>query len=272
MALDPQGRLWVADTGNDRFAIFAADGSFVETWGSRGKGDGQFILERSNGDGYGAIAFAPDGTFYVLDVGNYRVQKFAADRTFLASWGGFSQAPGTYTDPIGIAVDAAGVVYVLDDARDVVERYSADGAMLGSFDQHPDGPGGANTANALGLDAAGNVYVASCCSAGNQVVKVDPTGTLVAIFGAPGSGDGQFNEQPTGIAVDTAGRVFVGAGPGEGQVRVFAADGRLLASWGAEGEFPWGIVLDGHGNVYVADSLANTVTKFRLLPPLAPAS
>src|SRR5262245_26647362 len=70
MAIDPDGRLWVADTGNDRFTILEPDGTFVETWGSRGSGDGEFRLERANGDGYGAIEFAPDGSFYVLDVGN----------------------------------------------------------------------------------------------------------------------------------------------------------------------------------------------------------
>ena len=91
MALDPQGQLWVADTGNHRFAIFTPDGEFVETWGSPGEGNGEFNLQDSRGDAFGAVAFAPDGSFYVLDVGNYRVQRFAADRTFVTSWGGFGQ-------------------------------------------------------------------------------------------------------------------------------------------------------------------------------------
>jgi sugar lactone lactonase YvrE len=268
MALDPQGQLWVADTGNDRFAIFTPDGEFVETWGSRGDGDGEFVLERSNGDGYGAVAFAPDGSFYVLDVGNHRVQKFAPDRTFVTSWGGSGQEPGTYTDPIGIAVDAAGTVYVIDDARDVVERYAPNGSVLGSFDAHPNTDGGLNTANSLGLDAAGNAYVSDI--APYQVEKFDTEGNLVATIGAAGSEDGHFKDQPTAIAVDDAGRVFVSEGPGGGRVQVFDTDGRFLASWGAEGQFPFGVVLDGQGNVYVNDAFANTVQKLHLLPPLAP--
>src|SRR3954454_6166095 len=109
MALDPQGHLWVADTGNSRFAILEPDGTFVEYWEHRGTGVGEFNLQRSNGDGFGAIAFAPDGSFYVLDVGNHRVEHFAKDRSFIKAWGGFGTTPGTYTDPIGLAVDAHGV-------------------------------------------------------------------------------------------------------------------------------------------------------------------
>lgn len=273
LALDPQGRLWVADTGHDRFAIFSPDGTFIETWGSRGSDEGEFMLERRNGDGYGAVAFASDGSFYVLDVGNFRVQKFAADRTFVSAWGGFGQPPGTFTDPIGIAVDSEGTVYVLDDARNVVERYSPDGVVLGSFDAQL---GGVNTGNAIGLDAAGNVYVTSCCAADNRLLKFDPAGTLIAVFGAPGSGDGEFRDQPMGIAVDAAGRAYVGQvfdeqRPGSGQVMVFDVDGKFLTAFGAEGIFSFGIALDDQGNVYVTNSLANTIQKFRLLPPLAPA-
>jgi sugar lactone lactonase YvrE len=169
MALDPQGRLWVADTHNGRFAIFEPDGTFLETWGSKGEGDGQFNLQRANGDGYGGIAFAPDGSFYVLDAGNRRVQRFSPEREFLGSWGGFGQEPGQYMDPVAIEVADDGTVYVLDDTRDVVERYDPQGNPLGSIDAHPDSAGGPNTANLMTVDDAGNVYVNSCCSEGDFV-------------------------------------------------------------------------------------------------------
>jgi outer membrane protein assembly factor BamB len=89
MAIDPKGRLWVADTGNSRFAIFDPDSTFVEYWEHRGSGRGEFLLQQSNGDGCGAIAFAPDGSFYVLDCGNYRVEHFDKNRTFIKDWGSF---------------------------------------------------------------------------------------------------------------------------------------------------------------------------------------
>jgi outer membrane protein assembly factor BamB len=272
MALDPQGRLWVADTGNDRFVIFEPSGTFVGTWGSSGAGEGQFKLRRPNGDGYGGIAFAPDGSFYVLDVGNRRVQRFSPERQYVGSWGSFGPEPGQYMDPIAIEVADDGTVYVLDDARDVVERYDAEGNVLGSIDAHPDGPGGANTANLMTIDAAGNVYVDSCCSAGNLVEKLAPNGGLVwtvdTVDGHP------FADQPSGVAVDAQGRVFVSIAS---EVMIFDSDGALLGRWGdagtADGQFvfPYAVLLDGDGAIYVADHGGQRVEKFKLLPPLGPA-
>jgi DNA-binding beta-propeller fold protein YncE len=295
MAIDPKGRLWVADTGNSRFAIFEPDGTFVEYWEHRGSGVGEFNLERSNGDGFGAIAFAPDGSFYVLDVGNYRVEHFDQQRKYLNAWGGFGSTPGKFSQPSGLAVDAQGVVYVLDDARGVIEWYDAEGNVLGSVDDNPSSPPGSNTVNSFSLDEQGNFYVSDCCSAGNQVQKLDPTGALLVTFGAKGIGPGQFSDQPEGAAVDAAGRLFVGQGgtypvpvsrdPAADLVQIFDADGSFLASFGPPGlwsgpsdptgdgqvEFPFSIVLDGLGNVYVADAWGNRIDKFRLLPPFAPA-
>jgi sugar lactone lactonase YvrE len=142
--------------------------------------------------------------------------------------------------------------------------------VLGSFDAHPDSDGGLNTANQLGLDAAGNIYVSDIDPF--RIEKFDPAGNLLATIGEPGVEDGQFKGQPIAIAVDAEGRMFVSETPEGGRVQVFDADGQFLTSWGAEGQFPVGVVLDGQGNVYVDDALANTVQKFRLLPPLAPAT
>jgi outer membrane protein assembly factor BamB len=273
MALDPKGGLWVADTGNSRFAIFDPEGNFIEYWEHRGTGLGEFILERSNGDGYGAIAFAPDGSFYVLDVGNRRVEHFDTQRHFVKAWGGFGTTPGTFSDPIGLAIDAHAVVYVLDDVRGVIESYDKDGNVLGSIDDHPSSPPGFNTANSLSLDGQGNFYVSDCCTAGNQVQKLDPSGTLLVTFGAAGTGAGDFANQPGSMAIDGTGRLF--AADGDGSVKVFAPDGSFLVSFtapGVGGTNGWitGLILDGAGFGYVAESGSNLIEKFRLLPPFAP--
>ena len=277
IVLDPQGRLWVADAGNSRFAIFTPDGTFVEYWGSKGKGDGQFNLTYASGNPNGSIAFEPDGSFFVLDAANRRVQHFDKDRKFLNSWGGFGTGPGQYNDAIGIAIDSQGLVHLLDDGRDVVETYDQDGTVLGSFSPGLPGP---NTADSLALDAQGNAYVSACCSAGNGVRKFDPKGTLVTTIGAGSSGPGRFADSPVGMAIDSAGRLFVTDGPtgSADKVLVFDADGSYLSSFASPGSgpgqigFAWGVALDGQGNVYVVDAGGNRLEKFRLLPPLAPSA
>jgi hypothetical protein len=42
MAFAPDGSLWVADSDHNRFQLFAADGTYLETWGGPGTGEGQF--------------------------------------------------------------------------------------------------------------------------------------------------------------------------------------------------------------------------------------
>ena len=88
-AFDPQGNLWVPDGRNSRFQIFAPDGTLLEVWGEPGSAEGQFnFLEAGfGGYGQGAITFDAAGNFYVVDTGNYRVQKFGPDRRFLTAWG-----------------------------------------------------------------------------------------------------------------------------------------------------------------------------------------
>jgi hypothetical protein len=55
-------------------------GTFLGKWGSYGSGDGQFDYP------YG-VAVAPDGTVYVADSGNHRIQRFSATGAFLGKVG-----------------------------------------------------------------------------------------------------------------------------------------------------------------------------------------
>lgn len=67
LAADLDGRIYVADTGNDRIQVFDFDGGFVRSIGSSGSGDGQFSGPR-------AIYLAPfDEGLVVADTGNDRV-------------------------------------------------------------------------------------------------------------------------------------------------------------------------------------------------------
>jgi hypothetical protein len=275
IAIDPTCRIWVADTANDRFAIFDQSGAFVEYWQPADDAAGKFDLANAYGDGLGTVAFAPDGSFYVLDQGNNRVQHFDKNRKHLGSWNGSGTDAGRFKDAGGLAVDAKGVVYVLDDARDVVETYDKDGHVLTSFSPHLPG---ALTTNGMKLDAQGDIYVVACCEAGNEVRKFDPQGRLLAKIGSIG---GAGVTQIAGVAIDAAGRVYtLPSGPGASGdvVHVFDKDGNPVASFGSTGSgdgqfgpgWVFGIALDGQGNVYLTDPGKNRLEKFRLLPPIAP--
>jgi len=251
LAEAPDGWLWAAEAMSDRFAIFEADGSFVETWGSTGSGEGEFDMTRGNGDPYGMIAFEPDGSFFVLDVGNRRVQAFDANRAFVGAWGSFGAGPGQFSDPISIAIDAAGNVSVLDQGRRVIETFDRAGTVLRTIEAFPAAVNPRNGANQLAIGRNGHFYVSVVNP--NEVIELDPDGNLVREYG---STNNPFADQPNYIAFDGDGRVYVTQGPGRADqpgVVVFDADGTYLGGFGRLGSgeadlgFAWGIVITDSG-------------------------
>jgi outer membrane protein assembly factor BamB len=256
MALGPDGNLWVTDPLNDRFSIFTPDGAFVETWGSSGDGDGEFEFQRFNGDWYGGVAFAPDGSFFTLDAGNRRVQHFNKDRKFIGKWGSFGTKPGQFQLPTAIALSPDGTVHVLDEGRGVIERYDADGSVLGSVDPFQGHPSGFNTAGAMSIGDDGSTYVTMFGP--DQIVRLDPGGTITHVYDSESFPDG-----PGYPFADATGRLFASQGPvrsGAPAVLVFDPAGRYLGGWGSVGSqpgdlsFPTGIVVDDEGDVYVGDA------------------
>jgi hypothetical protein len=269
LARDPQGRIWVVDGANSKFAIYQPDGTFVTFWQPS---DGPAIdLVRDTGDTYGAIAFAPDGSRYILDVGNHRVLAYDPSGAFRTTWGSEGVATGQLSDPTGILVRDDGSVSVFDDNRGVIETYDRDGAVLGTVSVITTVPAGFNTANGFAIDAAGNLYVSQITtSRSGQVQKFSPTGQPLTVFGA--SGPGQFQEQPGLIAIDGAGRLYVTQGfnriDGLG-VLVFNPDGTYVGGFGPAGNatedalgFPTGILIDREGNLIVVDSGAPVQGQF----------
>lgn len=68
--VDTNGDVYVADSVGNRVQKFDTDGNFITEFGENGTGDGQFTFPTD-------VAVEPDGSaVYVLDVLNYRVQKF----------------------------------------------------------------------------------------------------------------------------------------------------------------------------------------------------
>src|SRR5207247_742595 len=77
IAIDANGNILVADTGNGRIEKFAPAGTFLSTIGSKVGSQGQ--LSAPNG-----IAVDRSGNIYVADAGTHRVLKLAPDGTFSA--------------------------------------------------------------------------------------------------------------------------------------------------------------------------------------------
>lgn len=129
VAVNEQGdRIYVLDAGGinsqwHRVLVFDGDGRKINEIGRRGTGEGEFNLPNQ-------LTVAPDGTLYVLDAGNFRVQAFSPDGEYLRSWGKVGRNLGDLARPRGIAVDNEGNVYVTDGAFRNFQVFSPQGELL----------------------------------------------------------------------------------------------------------------------------------------------
>jgi DNA-binding beta-propeller fold protein YncE len=113
VAVDQAGRIYVTapvETYRARHRpsvwVFSPSGTLLNSWGSRGSGDGQLSSPS------GIAVDSSSGKVYVADSGNHRVQVFSADGNFLRKWGSEENyGDGMLGKPQWIAVDASGTVY-----------------------------------------------------------------------------------------------------------------------------------------------------------------
>jgi len=110
VALDRQGRIYVADTFNFRVQIFEADGTFVKAFGTPGDSPGTF--NRAKG-----IGVDSEGHIYVLDAGFNNFQIFDDTGQLLLFVGAPGRRPGEFFLPAGLYVDGEDRIYVADQAN-----------------------------------------------------------------------------------------------------------------------------------------------------------
>jgi hypothetical protein len=137
--IDPAGRIWVPSGLDSKFWIFSPAGKFLESWGKPGPADGQFDFVTASGgarQAYGGIAFAADGSFWVADTGNHRVQHFDKDRVFLESLGDAA----LFDMPVAIAIDVGGDIFIDDAGRREIQEYNQSLAHVLTFASGVAGP------------------------------------------------------------------------------------------------------------------------------------
>ena len=165
--------------------------------------------------------------------------------------------------PVYVAVSpVSGDVYVTDRASGDIYVYAPDGTFKETFNPGATLKGWAPLG--IAFDAKGSMYVTNLGAPFQAVHRFGPDGTLTATYGKPN----QFNF-PNGVAVDTAGYVYV-TDSNNGRMVVFAPDGTEAATikrGAAQADLglPRGNAVDSEGRVYVADVAAQSVQVYREL-------
>lgn len=204
VAVGPDGTVYVADTWAHRVQHFTSDGHFLSQWGFFS----QYSADRRPGAFYGprALTVGPDGTVYVADTGDKRVQVFGPQGQFLREWGGGGSAPGQLDEPVGLALDPDGRVLVADTWNHRVQVLEPDGWPVLQWPIAGWNNPAAEEKPYLAVDAEGRVYVTD--PGHYRVLVFDRQGNYLYGFGQFGFDWASFG-LPTGIALGPDGALYV---------------------------------------------------------------
>jgi uncharacterized protein (TIGR03437 family) len=218
VALDSNGKLYIADRGNNRIRAVAPDGSIATIAGNGNPGGG--------GDGFAAtsaplagpqgVAVDGGGNVYIAEFGHSALRKVGADGTITTIAGNGSccysgdGGPGVaaaLNSPWGVAVDATGDVYFSDF--------------------------GNNAVRAIGPAASTPTITTVTNGASNQTGALAP-GEVVVVYGT-GLGPGQLVQSTGSVATQLAGvSVLFNGTPGQ-MLYAFAGQASAVVPPGVTG-------------------------------------
>lgn len=254
LAIDREGNLYVADTGNNRIRKVSKEGNVTTLAGDGTAGYRDGPAAQAQFDAPVGVAVGPDGNVYVADTYNDRVRVVNADgqvKTIAGAGGpgyadGDAQTVALFDTPCAVSVNAAGELLVADTGNNRLRKITKDGRVttLALFN-----PSAANTAA-----NSSNVNTNS-----TNVNANSPPGST-----APSSTPFELS-RPAGLVVTDDGFIYV-TELDRGRVVQVAPDGsaRTIAGLGSgfadgdgltEARFnqPAGIALLADGSLAVAD-------------------
>ena len=300
LAIDGEGNLFVADTGNYTVRrIVIATGAVTTLAGSprtAGSADGvgaaaSFYLPMDvASDGMGNLFITEDCTIRKVVVATGAVTTFAGAPGEVGSTDG-TGAGARFGNPVGVASDGAGNLFVADSYSNTIRKIvistgavttlagapgntpSADGGGIGGTDER-------SALSAVAIDGEGNLFVVDDQLIRKVVIATGEVTTFAGSVTVYGSADGVGTSArfayPEGVASDGAGSLFIANGGNQTIRKVDLATGTVTTlaglpegdpgsadGTGSAARFnePNGLVCDGAGSLFVADSKNDTIRK-----------
>jgi hypothetical protein len=299
LSVDGSGNVYVADTANNTVREITSGGAastLAGLAGSAGSSDGTGANARFQGPQ--GLAVSSD-TVYVADTGNGTIRTVTTGgqvNTLAGLAGNFGSVDGTgsaarFYGPQAMAADGSGNVYVADTWNDTIRKVTSAGVVttIAGLAGNRGGSDGTNngalfnTPMGVAVGGSGTLYVGDTYNHTVRQLTLVGTNwvasTIAGLAGVWGSADGTNSSarffEPEGIVVDGSGNLYVmDAGNNTirkvtpagtnwvvntvaGQAGIFgSSDG---SGTNAQFNSPAGVAMDSSGNVYVADSINNTI-------------
>jgi len=213
---------------------------------------------------------------------NYSITTVAGDGN--ATFADGNSTTASFNIPFGVAVDSSGNIFVADEMNNKIRKIDSSGNVttVAGDGNATFADGNSTTASfkyptGVALDGSGNIFVSDYGN--NKIRKIDTSGnvTTVAGTGVMGFADGNSTTakfgQPTGVALDGSGNIFV-ADYGSNKIRKIDSSGNVTTVAGdgtatfADGNSttasfkdPYGVALDSSGNIFVSDTHNHRIRK-----------
>ncbi|HEX6378553.1 MAG TPA: 6-bladed beta-propeller [Nitrososphaeraceae archaeon] len=230
--------------------------TFVNMWGSFGKGNGRF-------DGQNDVD-PFNGRVYVADYANHRIQVFDTKGNYITKWGTYGEENGQIHKASALTVEPSGNIYLSDQFNYRIQEFSSNGTFVTAWGTKGEGNGQFLHPHVPGVDSKGNIYVSDRDLA--NVQKFTKDGKFIMKWAEGGSEDGQLSK-PESVIIDSHDNIYV-ADFGNHRIQKFSNDGQFILKWGTkgvgDGEFngPAGLSIDRHDNIYVTDRNNNRIQVF----------
>lgn len=246
VTVSPEGKIFVADTGNSQIQSFNAKGQWLVNFGKGkmaspsglvywdkklwiadpnrkkifvyGEDGKEFPTFLDNKrlplkDGKlgqvirpSGIQVGPDHLFYVTDIANHCIVTLDVQGNILRSFGSLGAADGQFQYPNALFVSKVGKIYVSDSNNGRVQIFDKEGKFLTKINGSNGKYGAMSLPRGLAVTDQGLIYVVDVFS--HTVRVYDEVGIELWVMGGMGSEDGRFNF-PNGLGIDSTGHIYV---------------------------------------------------------------
>lgn len=295
VAVDGSNNVYVADAENNCIRKISYSGLVTTLAGGEGsslKHNGYASGKRKAINFRNPHGLAVDnvGNIYVAEWSNLCISKITPAGVVKRLAGGtFGYADGKgiaarFCYPEGVAIDASGNIYVADPCNNRIRKVNSEGVVstfAGSENRSfEDGLGTAASfifPKSVAVDKIGHLFIGDLYN--YSIRKISQTGLVTSLAGSGKAGyvngtgaEANFGS-PDGVAVDSAGNIYVADGCNHrirkispaGVVNTYVGSGKAgyADGNGAEANFnnPQGVAVDAVGNIYVADPWSQLIRK-----------